>query len=67
MLAVPFGVVEVCQAGTSFTEPQSNSTVPPRLGSWTFSKPSPESSRAISTIATTSAPVRLAIATVSPK
>ena len=29
----PFGVVEVCQAGTSLTQPQSNVTVPPRFGS----------------------------------
>ena len=29
----------VCQAGTSFTHPQSKRTVPPRLGSWTFSTP----------------------------
>ena len=31
MLTVPLGVVEVCQAGTSFTHPQSNVAVPPRL------------------------------------
>ncbi len=65
MLTVPLGVVEVCQAGTSLTQPQSNLTVPPRLGSWTV-RPSSPSSLASSTIATTGAPVRLAIATVSP-
>ena len=65
VLTVPFGVVDVCQAGTSLTEPQSNLTVPPRFGSRT-STPSSPSSPASSTIATTGAPVRLAIATVSP-
>ena len=65
MLTVPLGVVEVCQAGTSLTQPQSNLTVPPRFGSRT-STPSSPSSPASSTIATTGAPVRLAIATVSP-
>src|ERR671931_2416239 len=65
---VPFGVVDVCHAGVSRTEPQSNSTVPPMLGSNTgWSEPrSSESSPASSTMATTGAPVRLAIATVSP-
>src|SRR5579875_1915101 len=48
VLAVPLGVVEVCQAGTSLTQPQSNLTVPPRLGSRT-STPSSPSSLAIST------------------
>src|SRR4051795_6302432 len=67
VLTVPLGVVEVCQAGTSLTQPQSNFTVPPRLGSDTFSTPSSFSSLAISTIATTCAPVRLAMSTVSPK
>src|SRR3954454_20961212 len=62
----PFGVVEVCQAGTSLTQPQSNFTVPPRLGSDTFSTPSSVSSLAISTIATTCALVRWAMSTVSP-
>ena len=33
VLTVPLGVVEVCQAGVSRTEPQSNSAVPPRFGS----------------------------------
>ena len=28
VLAVPLGVVEVCQAGTTLTQPQSNLTVP---------------------------------------
>ena len=64
---VPLGVTAVCQAGTSFTQPQSNSTVPPRLGLETFSIPSPSISPASSTIATTWAPVRLASATVSPR
>ena len=50
----------VCQAGTSLTQPQSNSTVPPRLGSLTFSTPCPSSQLASSTIATQWAPVRLA-------
>ncbi len=65
VLTVPFGVVEVCQAGTSLTQPQSNFTVPPRFGSRT-SIPSSPSSFAISTIATVGAPVRWAIDTVSP-
>ena len=55
VLTVPLGVVEVCQAGTSLTQPQSNFTVPPRLGSWTVSPSSP-SSLASSTIATTVGP-----------
>jgi hypothetical protein len=62
---VPFGVVDVCHAGTSLTQPQSNWTVPPRLGS-NVSSPRSASSFAISTIASTGAPVRLAISTVSP-
>ena len=66
VLTVPFGVVEVCHAGTSLTEPQSKVTVPPRLGLWTFSSPSPESSPASSVIATTCAPVRCAIDDASP-
>ena len=33
VLTVPFGVVDVCQAGTSLTQPQSKVTVPPRFGS----------------------------------
>src|SRR5919201_127645 len=68
VFTVPFGVVDVCPAGVSRTEPQSNSTVPPMLGSNTaWSAPrSSESSPASSTMATTGAPVRLAIATVSP-
>src|SRR4029077_21067918 len=60
------GLTAVCHAGTSFTEPQSNVSVPPRFGSRT-STPSPPISFASSTIATTVAPVRLAIATVSPR
>ena len=63
---VPLGVVEVCQAGTSRTQPPSNSTVPPRLGSDTFSTPASPSSSAISTMATTGAPVRLAMSSMSP-
>ena len=66
MFTSPFGVVEVCQAGTTRTQPPSNSTVPPRLGSRTFSTPCPPISPASSVIATTSAPVRLAISTTSP-
>src|SRR5579875_1663230 len=67
VLTVPFGVVEVCHAGTSLTKPQSSRTVPPRLGSCTCSIPSAASSLAISTIATTVDPQRFAIVTVSPK
>src|SRR5918997_5753022 len=66
-LAVPFGVVEVCQAATSRTQTSSNSTVPPRFGSETFSTPASPSSPAISAIATTCAPLRLAISSMSPK
>ena len=33
---MPFGVVDEWNAGTSLTQPQSNSTVPPRFGSWTL-------------------------------
>src|SRR5947209_1774944 len=64
---VPLGVTAVCQAGTSFTQPQSNFTVPPRLGSCTCSTPASVISLASSTIATTAAPVRLAMSTVSPR
>ena len=60
VLTVPLGVVEVCHAGTSLTVPQSNLSVPPRLRSRT-STPSSPISPAISVIATTVAPVRLAI------
>ena len=63
---VPFGVVEEWNAGTSLTQPQSNATVPPRFGSWTLSTPSSASSSAISTSASTGAPVRFASSTVSP-
>ncbi len=66
MLTVPFGVVEVCQAGTIFTQPQSNLTVPPMLMSSAVTPSSSPSSRASSTIASTGAPVRLAIGTASP-
>jgi hypothetical protein len=65
-VTVPFGVREVCQAGTSLTQPQSNVTVPPMFGSRTSATPCSAISSAISTRATTVAPVRLAIATVSP-
>src|SRR4051812_31342210 len=65
-LTVPFGVVDVCQAGTSRTETLPNSTVPPRFGSETFSTPSSCSSFASSMMATTWAPVRLAMSAVSP-
>src|SRR4051812_16619613 len=64
---VPLGETAVCQAGTSLTHPQSNVTVPPRLGSNTFSTPAPAISFASSTMATTVAPVRLAMSTVSPR
>src|SRR3954452_16457246 len=67
MCGVPDGETAVCQAGTSLTQPQSKVTVPPRLGSTTFSTPAPPSSLASSTIATTVAPVRLAMSTVSPR
>src|SRR4051794_35488058 len=65
VLIVPFGVVDVCQAGVRRTEAKSSSMVPPMLGSnvWT---PSSAISPASSTIATTGAPVRLPMATVSP-
>src|SRR3712207_7725421 len=56
VLTVPFGVVDVCQAGTSLTQPQSNLTVPPMFGSKTW-WPSPRSSMsslASSTIASRS-------------
>ena len=68
VLIVPLGVVDVCQAGTQRAQPQSKLTVPPRLGSRTSwpSPRSPASSPASSTIAATLAPVRFAIATVSP-
>ena len=51
VLTVPFGVVDVCHAGTSFAEPQSNVTVPPRFGSRTLDALLGELA-AISTIAT---------------
>ena len=54
------GIVFVWKAWTSFTQPQSNSTVPPRLGSVTASRPLPLSQLAISTMATQWAPVRFA-------
>ena len=59
------GIVFVCQAGTSLTQPQSNSTVPPRFGSLTASAPCASSQLASSTIATQCAPVRLATGTAS--
>ena len=49
------------------TAPQSNFTVPPRFGSITFSTPLPPISLASSGTATTVAPVRLAMSTVSPR
>ena len=55
----------VCQAGTSFTQPQSNSTVPPRFGSLSAETPRASSHLAISTIATQWAPVRVATGTRS--
>ena len=67
MCAVPDGETAVCQAGTSLTQPQSNATVPPKFGSLTFSTPASAISLASSTIATTVAPVRLAMSTVSPR
>src|SRR3954451_20748258 len=68
VLTVPFGVVEVCHAGVRRTATQSRSTVPPMLGSRTSWSPprSSEISLASSTMATTGAPVRLAMSTVSP-
>src|SRR3954464_12943635 len=65
--AAPEGETAVCQAGTSLTQPQSNVIVPPKLGSLTFSTPDSAISLASSTIATTVAPVRLAMSTVSPR
>src|SRR3954468_24854452 len=68
VFCVPFGVVEVCHAGVRRTHTVPKSTVPPMFGSETFSRLCSDcSSLAISTIATTFAPVRLAISTVSPK
>src|SRR3954452_2831423 len=68
VFCVPFGVVEVCHAGVRRTDTLPKSTVPPMFGSETFSRLCSDcSSLAISTIATTLAPVRLAISTVSPK
>src|SRR5690242_15672551 len=67
MCAVPEGDTAVCQAGTSFTQPQSNVTVPPKFGSRTSSMPASAISLASSTMATTVAPVRLAMSTVSPR
>ena len=65
-VTVPFGVVDVCQAGTILTQPQSNSTVPPKFGSSTFSIPCSPISAAISVRATTVAFVRLAMSMRSP-
>ena len=65
-VTVPLGVVDVWNAGTSLTQPQSKVTVPPKFGLWTFSIHSPSSSAAISVSATTVAPVRLAMSTMSP-
>src|SRR3954470_21531936 len=59
------GRVLVCQAGTSLIQPQSNSTVPPRLGSLSSSMPLLFSHSASSTMATQWAPVRLATGTAS--
>src|SRR3954468_24803537 len=68
VFCVPFGVVEVCHAGVRRTDTVPKSTLPPMFGSETFSRLCSDcSSLAISTIATTLAPVRLAISTVSPK
>ena len=66
MWTVPFGEVPVCHAGVSRTQPPSNSTVPPMFGSATFSSPCSPSSPASSVIATTCAPVRLPMSTMSP-
>src|SRR5829696_3724724 len=68
MCGVPLGDTAVCHAGVSLTQPQSNLTVPPMFGSktWWSSPRSPEISLASSTIATTGAPVRFAMSTVSP-
>ena len=65
VLTVPFGVVEVCHAGTSLTQPQSKLIVPPRFGSRTSTPSAPISPRAPRS-PVTGAPVRLAIATLSP-
>ena len=61
------GTVLVWKACTSFTQPQSNSTVPPRFGSETSSIPCSSSPLASSTIATQLAPVRLPTAIASAK
>src|SRR5918994_1861353 len=62
-ITCPSGSVLVWKAGTSFTQPHSSSTVPPRFGSATSSIPWAESHRASSTIATHVAPVRFATST----
>src|SRR4051794_24514154 len=67
MCGVPLGVTAVCQAGVSLTQPQSNLTVPPMLGSKTCSTPLEPISLASSTMATTGQPARLAMSTVSPR
>src|SRR3954453_2048633 len=64
---VPLGVTAVCQAGVSLTQPQSNFTVPPMLGSKTCSTPFSPISLASSTMATTGQFTRLAMSTVSPR
>ena len=51
-VTVPSGVVELWSACTSFTQPQSKVTVPPRFGSETFSTPFEPSQPAVSTSAT---------------
>src|SRR4051794_31798120 len=67
MCGVPLGVTAVCQAGVSLTQPQSNLTVPPMLGSKTCSTPLEPISLASSTMATTGQLARLAMSTVSPR
>src|SRR5918994_1182595 len=62
-ITCPSGSVLVWKAGTSFAQPHSSSTVPPRFGSATSSIPWAESHRASSTIATHVAPVRFATST----
>ncbi len=57
----------VCQAWTSFAQPQSKSTVPPRFGSRTSSTPCSPSQLASSTIAAHVAPVRCARPTASAR
>ena len=68
VLTVPLGVVDVCQAGTSLHRaPVERRRCRRGSGRARPRRPPPPISFGSSTIATTGAPVRLAIATVSPR